>query len=233
MPSCSPPPCSVMCVCQQCWSPTVVARRHAETCGRPRATTAQRVGRPNSNVCGKIWVDLRQTRPDLTNVGRCLIHICLILAGRQILFICATYLLRLALLICCAGSRERSDAHVRANLKLESSQMFMRPLMMSLFGGRDPELESGGPARGLAVLPRNAAYRLADILGRGGQKWRSDGLRILCEPIFRGTLLRALLAEELHLPGRGRPWHALEAATWGEGRHTCTAPCWVGSSWRF
>lgn len=43
---------------------------------------------------------------------------------------------------------------------------------------------------GLAVLERNSVYRAGDLLRQVGSSWRRDSISILCEPAFRGTLLR-------------------------------------------
>jgi len=45
----------------------------------------------------------------------------------------------------------------------------------------------------LAVLPSNPTYRVKDILGANGARWRIDLMTILGEPRYRGTLLRETL----------------------------------------
>jgi hypothetical protein len=45
----------------------------------------------------------------------------------------------------------------------------------------------------LAVLPSNPTYRVKDILGANGARWRIDSMTILGEPRYRGTLLRETL----------------------------------------
>lgn len=60
--------------------------------------------------------------------------------------------------------------------------------------GRDPNI---------AILEDNEVYRVSDVVGRGGSKWRIDAIRVLCNARYRGTLLRAAL--EAHSLYKGAP----------------------------
>lgn len=43
------------------------------------------------------------------------------------------------------------------------------------------------------MLQNNAVYRLGDLATHKGQRWRLDSVSVLCQPIFRGTILREFL----------------------------------------
>ena len=45
----------------------------------------------------------------------------------------------------------------------------------------------------LSVLEKNSVYRMHDILVHSGIRFRRDSISVLCEPLYRGTLLRDVL----------------------------------------
>ena len=49
-------------------------------------------------------------------------------------------------------------------------------------------------ANRIAVLEKNSVYRMHDILVHSGVRFRRDSVSVLCEPMYRGTLLRNVLA---------------------------------------
>lgn len=67
----------------------------------------------------------------------------------------------------------------------------------------------------IAILAENKVYRIKDILAQRGPDWRSDSISILCEPRYRGTLLRKTLMDTSQMNGsplKGLDDEALEAA---------------------
>jgi hypothetical protein len=67
----------------------------------------------------------------------------------------------------------------------------------------------------IAILAENKVYRIKDILAQRGPDWRSDSISILCEPRYRGTLLRKTLMDTGQMNGsplKGLDDEALEAA---------------------
>ena len=67
----------------------------------------------------------------------------------------------------------------------------------------------------IAILAENKVYRIKDILAQRGSDWRSDSISILCEPRYRGTLLRMTLMDTSQMAGsplKGLDDDALEAA---------------------
>lgn len=54
---------------------------------------------------------------------------------------------------------------------------------------------------GLAVLEKNSVYRMHDLLVHSGARFRRDSISVLCEPLYRGTLLREVLATTSFLDG--------------------------------
>ena len=54
----------------------------------------------------------------------------------------------------------------------------------------------------LAVMEKNSVYRLDDILHHNGNYFRRDGVSILCDAAFRGTLLRSVLQNTTRIHGR-------------------------------
>lgn len=47
---------------------------------------------------------------------------------------------------------------------------------------------------GLALLANNSVYRLSDLVHQEGYKWRSDSVTVLCDPMYRDTVLREFLS---------------------------------------
>ena len=54
----------------------------------------------------------------------------------------------------------------------------------------------------LALLESNPVYRVKDLVQRKGARWRLDAMTILCEPRYRGTLLRQALARSVTVDSR-------------------------------
>ena len=57
----------------------------------------------------------------------------------------------------------------------------------------------------LAVMEFNTVYRLDDILRHHGDYYRRDTVSILCDPAFRGTLLRSVLRNTTLIHGKPVP----------------------------
>lgn len=77
---------------------------------------------------------------------------------------------------------------------------------------------------GIAVLEGNSVYRVGDVLGLNGARYRLDSTSILCEPRYRATLLRRVLVSTSTLNGRptGELCKGLPAKARAPSRRSCS-----------